>query len=80
MLPDSVLTLPGNKTALIDAAVHNTGGTGYSTLFVVDVVPPWDIPAGKSLNITRVEGVENGLWFNVSCLLSMLTKVILLTN
>lgn len=70
-LLDSVLTLPGNKTALVDAAVLPTGpgGSGYSTLFVVDVVPPEDIPVGQSLNITRVKGVENGLFFNVSCLL-----------
>lgn len=60
-----MVTLPDNKTALVSAFVNETDGKNYYTLFTIDVVAPSEIPVGKSLNITRVPGVENGLSFPV---------------
>jgi len=62
---DYAVTLPDDKTALVEAYVNDENGTEYSTLFTVEVVAPSEIPVGKSLNITRVPGVERGLSFPV---------------
>jgi len=51
---------------LVDGTVFNNGNAKlYNTLFEVDVVPPSEIPAGKSLNVSRVAGIEKGLFFDV---------------
>jgi hypothetical protein len=74
---DQALTLPGNKTALVDAAVVNNGLTvGYNALFVVDIVPPTsNDPVNKPLNITRVKsGAGNGLFYDVSRGITMVLR------
>lgn len=46
---------------MVDAAIVSSGQPkGYNALFVVDVVPPSEIPTDGSLNITRVP-LESGL-------------------